>query len=839
VSQSFTVSAVVAGAPTIGTATAGNTQATVNWAAPASNGGAAITGYQVQVATSSGGSYSNAAGTCAPASTNATTAVTCTATGLTNGTQYFFKVAAINSAGTGSYSSASSGVTPVAPVTYTVTYNGNTNTGGTAPTDASSPYTPGSTVTVLGNTGTLVKTGYSFNNWNTATNGSGTSYAPTATFAVAADTTLYAQWTLIPAPTVTSISPTSGPTAGGTSVTITGTNFTGATAVTIGGAAATGVTVVSATSITATTPAGTAGARDVVVTTAGGSGTGSGLYTYVAAPTATTGSASGIGATGATLNGTLSSNGAATTVTFDYGTTNSYGSTATATQSPLAADASGSAASVAITGLSCNTSYHFRVKGVNSVATTNGSDATFTTSACVPGAPTIGTATAGNAQASITFTAPGSNGGGAITTYTATSNPGSLTGTCAGPAACTITVTGLTNGTAYTFTVTATNSVGTGSASAASNSVTPKASQTITFGTAPTVVAGGTGTVITTGGGSNIARVYASTTLAACTVDSSTGVVTGVTAGTANCTITANQGGNSNYNAAAQVSQSFSIGAAEVAVLPFIPPLTSLPVVPAVGNSLLTVLNLSEGAGPALTGCLRDTLSSILGADWLYQGQSADGGARLGHASQVISYYAIDASSRTSYGLGQGSGIYLRGANPLDVVTACGTFVTTPAMYNLGEFGSLLNAAGLTVQLNAQGVMTVQVGALIYVARPDYLVTQGAPGAPGLTTGTDGLMRFTDSAGHIQILYPALLDPEVLGNQVALAVSGYLVIQTDGTALVTLLSGEKFVLTPDLTLGTVPPEFFAVGWWQDGPNHYRYRNSSFSNTSQGFTVTPR
>jgi hypothetical protein len=100
-------------------------------------------------------------------------------------------------------------------------------------------------------------------------------------------------------------------------------------------------------------------------------------------------------------------------------------------------------------------------------------------------------------------------------------------------------------------------------------------------------------------------------------------------------------------------------------------------------------------------------------------------------------------------------------------------------------------------------------------------------------------MRFTDSTGHIQILYPAFLDPEVLGNQVALAVSGYLVIQTDGTALVTLLSGEKFVLTPDLTLGTVPPEFFAVGWWQDGPNHYRYRNSSFSNTSQGFSVRLR
>ena len=88
-------------------------------------------------------------------------------------------------------------------------------------------------------------------------------------------------------PTVTAINPTSGPLAGGTAVTITGTNFTGATAVTIGGVAATGITVVNATTITATTPAGTAGAKDVVVTTPGGSGTGTGLFTYAAASTVT------------------------------------------------------------------------------------------------------------------------------------------------------------------------------------------------------------------------------------------------------------------------------------------------------------------------------------------------------------------------------------------------------------------------------------------------------------------------------------------------------------------------------------------------------------------------
>ena len=93
--------------------------------------------------------------------------------------------------------------------------------------------------------------------------------------------------------------------------------------------------------------------------------------------------------------------------------------------------------------------------------------------AAVPGAPVIGTATAGNGQASVSFTQPASNGGSAITSYTATSTPGSITGTLNQAGSGTIVVSGLTNGTAYTFTVKATNAIGTGPASSASNSVTP------------------------------------------------------------------------------------------------------------------------------------------------------------------------------------------------------------------------------------------------------------------------------------------------------------------------------------------------------------------------------
>ena len=88
-------------------------------------------------------------------------------------------------------------------------------------------------------------------------------------------------------PTVTSISPTSGTSAGGTSVTITGTNFISGATVTIGGSSCTSVVVVSSTSITCTTPSGTAGPQNVVVATGvSPNATLTGGFTYVAPPAA-------------------------------------------------------------------------------------------------------------------------------------------------------------------------------------------------------------------------------------------------------------------------------------------------------------------------------------------------------------------------------------------------------------------------------------------------------------------------------------------------------------------------------------------------------------------------
>ncbi len=86
----------------------------------------------------------------------------------------------------------------------------------------------------------------------------------------------------------------------------------------------------------------------------------------------------------------------------------------------------------------------------------------------IPTAPTIGTATAGPESATVAFTA--ATIGGPATTYTALSNPGSITGTGSSSP---VTVTGLTTGTTYTFTVRGNNATGSSEYGSVSNSVVP------------------------------------------------------------------------------------------------------------------------------------------------------------------------------------------------------------------------------------------------------------------------------------------------------------------------------------------------------------------------------
>lgn len=95
-------------------------------------------------------------------------------------------------------------------------------------------------------------------------------------------------------------------------------------------------------------------------------------------PSVITLAATSVTSGGATLNGTVNANTLATNVIFEWGLTTAYGQTATATP-PTVTGNTVTAVEAAITGLTSNTTYHFRVKGSNLAGTTNGQDLTFTT----------------------------------------------------------------------------------------------------------------------------------------------------------------------------------------------------------------------------------------------------------------------------------------------------------------------------------------------------------------------------------------------------------------------------------------------------------------------------
>ena len=155
-------------------------------------------------------------------------------------------------------------------------------------------------------------------------------------------------------------------------------------------------------------------------------------------------------------------------VAFSAGTIT--GSTYTVTSSPGSYTSSGASSPLVVTGLQSSTQYTYTVIAANKFGTSSASSASSgVTATTVPQAPTIDSVTAGSEEVSVAFTA-GATGGSAITGYTVTSSPGSLT---ASGASSPLVVTGLTNGTAYTFTAVATNANGTSSASTASSSVTP------------------------------------------------------------------------------------------------------------------------------------------------------------------------------------------------------------------------------------------------------------------------------------------------------------------------------------------------------------------------------
>jgi hypothetical protein len=333
------------------------------------------------------------------------------------------------------------------PTVSSVSPNNGSLAGGTVVTITGTSFAAGATVTfgstaaanvVVVNATTL-----------TATTPAGSAGAVTVTVTVSGQSgNLAGGFTYVVTPTVSGVSPNSGPPAGGTAVTITGTNFAAGATVTFGSAAATNVAVVNATTLTATTPLGNTGAVTVTVTVSGLSGGLPGAFTYIGTPTVS----------GVSPNSGSTAGGTAVTITgtnFAGGATVTFGSIAAATMTVVngttiaATTPAGNAGAVTVT-----------------VTNTNGMSGSLASAFTYSAAPTVSSVSPNNGSApggtAVTITGTNFAAGAAVTfgsraaTNVAVVNGTTLTATTpagsAGAVTVTVTVSGLSGSLAGAFT---------------------------------------------------------------------------------------------------------------------------------------------------------------------------------------------------------------------------------------------------------------------------------------------------------------------------------------------------------------------------------------------------
>ena len=365
------------GAPTALTATAGNASISLSWTAPASNGGASITGYNVLRSTTSGAETALSSGVFGTAFTDST---------VSNGTTYFYKVAAVNSVGPGPLSNEASA------------------------TPATVPSAPQNLVASAGNGSVSLS-------WTAPASNGG---APVTSYNVLRSTTSGAETAL-----------SSG---------VTGTTYTDSSALN-------GTTYFY--KVTAVNSAGPGAASNEA------SATPTAAPTVPSAPqnlTASAGNASVLLSWAAPA-----SNGGA-----PVGSYNVWRSTSSGTESLLTSGVVGTSYtdSSALNGIT----YFYKVAAVNSVGPGPLSNEASATPATVPSAPQNLVASAGNGSVSLSWTAPASNGGAAVTSYNVlrSTSSGAESSLSSGVVGTTFTDSTVSNGTTYFYKVAAVNSVGPG-----------------------------------------------------------------------------------------------------------------------------------------------------------------------------------------------------------------------------------------------------------------------------------------------------------------------------------------------------------------------------------------
>ena len=595
------------------------------------------------------------------------------------------------------------------------------------------------------------------------------------------------------APSVTAVSPTGGPTAGGTSVTITGANLNGATAVSFGGTAATSFSVVSATQITATTPAGSTGVSDITVTTPYGTSATSSAdqFTYVDAPTVAgldTSSGSTDGGTAVTITGT----NFAGLVSVSFG---GVSATAVTVNSPTSITATAPAEGPGTVDVQVTTP-----QGTSAVVSTD----EFTFNAPVPGVTGVSPAAGGLAGGgSVTITGSGftsasgvSFGGAAATSYTV-NNDASITATvpaAAGPGTVDVQVSGpygdlSATGTADQFTyydvpsitaLTPDGDTASGGGSVTITGVNLAGATAVSFGNvaatsfvvnsdnsltavAPAQAAGTVNVTVTTPGGTSapVSFTYTAASTAswsgpstgdwATAANWSSGVLPGVNDDVtipSGVTVTHSGGTDSVHSLTAQGSLVLSGGSLSLAASSFVTALTQT------GGTLTGAGNLTVSAFSWTGGIQAGTGSTTI------SGGNLDSSASVlvvqGRAMSVTGPVqwnggnALQLDSGAVWSVASSGGFMVQGNGTVTAATGTGTF------QNAGTFSSFGSVTFISpVAFNNTGTVTIQSGTLTLSAGTNSGTINVSGGVTLNFAGSYTLAAGSDITGSGAVVFSA------------------------------------------------------------------------------------
>jgi uncharacterized repeat protein (TIGR02543 family) len=579
--------------------------------------------------------------------------------------------------------------------TFKVFYNTNGATTGATPTPTSA--VQGAAISYNDATG-FGRTGFTFEGWSDGTSVRAAGYSTTMG---SANETVIAQWK-IAAPATPTISSVTG-TDGGATITVAAAATGGAPSSYVvtaspGGATCTVTAPATTCSISPLTN-GTAYTFSVTASNSTGTSAAaaSGSVTPAGAPDAPTGLNAVRGNAQATVTFTPVTGSATGGPAISTYTITAYDANNNAVGTPC--QASSSATSCVVTGLTNGTPYTFKATANNGLFTSSASAASSAViPATVPDAPTSVSASVTTAgAATVSFTAPLNNGGVALTGFTVTSSPGGFTCTAAANATSCV-ISGLTNGTAYTFTVIATNEIGNSVASSATTSVIPQ-----TAASAPTTITATVGD-----GQASVAfsgAVANGSTIASYTVqayDSNGNAVLGATctSSTSPCTVTGLTNGSSYTFKVVANSTVYGAGSTTAST----PSISSSAVTPATTPSAPTSVEVTPGTGKVSVSWTEAVSNGSPIISYQVQAYDADGNAVNGATcSAVAPLTSCDVSANL-----------VAGSNYTFKVTATSVVGT-----------SVASTASTAAAVNA--VPSVPLSVTAVAANASAAVTWGAP----------------------------------------------------------------------------------------------------------------